>query len=185
MDDMDHWSAALWVNAGHIERWLRELWPSWRRDDIRSDSTEDGTWYWVCPDFTVGRSRVLGIERQLLERTPVSVLREALEANRWLDLIKDTPIRVARDGNGTWLITRWEPVVAEKWFPDPRGGYFVACEDPGIVVSTGSAAREARSFIALHGAGWSALGPSGNRPVSSYDATELIRFLPNSANQAP
>ena len=181
-EDSDHWSAALWVNAGHVERWLRELWPSWRRDDIRSGTAADGTWYWASPDFARGRSRVLGVERQLLERTPVSVLREALEAAHWRDLIEQTPLRVSRDGRGTWSIVPWTPDLDEKWLPDPRGGYFVAHQDPGIVVSAGGPAREARPFLALHGATWSQLGPRGDRPVSGYDATELIPYLPESRN---
>jgi len=178
MDESVHWSAALWLNSGHIERWLRGVWPSWRRDDIRAGTAADGTWYWVSPDFERGRSRVLGVEPQLLERTPVSVLRDALEYGRWRDLIEETPVRVSRDDQGMWSIAPWDIDVGEKWFLDPRGGYFVAYEDPGIVVSTGSPARAPLPFVALHGASWSALGPPGNRPASSYELAELLTFLP-------
>jgi hypothetical protein len=183
-DDRDHWSAALWLNAVHVEHWLRELWPSWRRDDIRSDVAADGTWYWVSPDFDRGRSRVLGVERQVLERTPVSVLRDALGQANWRVRIEQTPLRVTQEDRGTWSIDSWAPDIEEKWFEDPRGGFFVAHEDSKSIVSAGGPAREARSFLALHGAGWSALGPADNRAATTYDLTELVPYLPGARKPA-
>lgn len=173
------WSPSAWLNSAHVEHWLRSLWPGWRRDDVRHDWDQEGNWYWIIPDYDRGRSRVLGIPGTLFERTTLGKLQEVLEGSDWRRRIEEEGLLVKRDESGEWSVSSWSPDVKEKWFEDPEGGFFVAIQDVGPLVTTGRApARHPTSFVALHGRDWSALGPEGTRPVESYTLEELLPYLP-------
>lgn len=173
------WSPTLWLNSAHVERWLQQLWPGWRRDDIRSDCDEAGRWHWIVRDFERGRSRILGVPRTILEQTTVSLLRHVLEDADWLSRIDQEALLVERSASGEWSVSSWNPQPNEKWFPDQPRGYFVAFVDSGIRVSSGPPASLPKPFLALHGRTWSAMGPQDPHSVSTYTLDELRPFLPN------
>lgn len=173
------WSPSALLNSAHVEGWLWSLWPGWRMDDVRHHLDEEGNWCWVVPDYDRGRSRVLGIPGALLERTTLGKLQEVLEATDWRRRIDEEGLLVGRDESGEWSVSSWNPDVEETWFEDPEGGFFVAIQDVGPLVTTGRApARLPTSFVALHGKNWSAMGPEGTRPIESYTLEKLLPYLP-------
>lgn len=171
---------ATWLNSAHMERWLRQVWPTWRWDDIRHDWNDQGRWYWILPDFERGRSRIIGVEAGLLEEVTVAQLRKALERANWLDRIDKEALLVHRDDQHNLVVSGWKgPEVDEVWFPDPRGGYFVAYPATTGGVSGGAPPRVPEEHLALHGKSWSALGPYHPRTANTYSLDELREFLPN------
>lgn len=171
------WSPTLWLNSAHVERWLQEVWPSWRPHDVRSDRDEADRWYWIIPDFDAGRSRILGLPRRLLERTTLSVLRQVLEDGNWRARIEREPLLVERTDDGKWSVKGWDPQPDEQWFPDPSGGHFVAFAEPGIGISASGSARLPQPFLALHGRTWSKMGPQDPRSPRTYTLDELKPYL--------
>ena len=172
-------SSTVWLNSAHIEDWLGDLWPSWRMGDVRHGWDDQRRWYWVIPDFDRGRSRVLGIPRELLETTTVTKLREVLDRHDWLKRIDSEPLLVERDVEGEWTVRAWDPVVEEAWFPAPEGGYFVAFRTQTSGVHVGlQPARLPEAFLAIHGKAWSAMGPRDPREPGTYDLEELRPYLP-------
>jgi hypothetical protein len=172
------WSPALWLNSAHVEHWLQQLWPTWRRDDIRSSCDEADRWYWTVRDYAAGRSRILGMPTSILERTTLSVLRHVLEDANWRSRIDQEALLIERSENGDWIVGSWAPQTNEQWFADPRGGHFVAFVDTGVRVSSGPPARLPQPFLALHGRTWSAMGPQNPRAPQTYTLEELKPFLP-------
>lgn len=172
-------SPAVWLNSGHVERWLRGLWPSWRSGDVRHSWDSAGRWFWLVPDFHRGRTRVLGIRKALLEQTTVSKLQSVLEADDWLERIDESGLLVDRTSDGAWSVTDWNPELPEKWFAHPQLGNFVAFVDEAALVSTAPPpARLPEPFLALHGWDWSAKGPEHPRDPTAYDLEELEGYLP-------
>lgn len=179
------WSPTAWLNSAHVEHWLRSLWPTWRSDDVRHDWDDQDRWYWMIADFDRGRSRVLGIGRELLERTTVTKLRQVLEAAHWMARIDREALLVDRTSDGEWSVEAWKPPLEEKWFEDPAGGFFVAFHNSGALVSSAPPpARLPRPFLALHGKTWSAMGPKDPRPAQTYSVAELLPYLPKSRTTA-
>ena len=138
-----------------------------------------GIWCWIVPDFESGRSRILGMPDSLLERITVTSLRQGLENTNWLARIDEEPLIVERSEVGVWSVAAWKPDIEEKWFPDPRGGFFVAFQAPNVAVAMGGRARLSHPYLALHGRTWSAMGPNSNQPARSYNQEELITCLPD------
>jgi hypothetical protein len=169
-----------WLNAAHVEQWLRSIWPSWRYDEIREMWDELGRWFWIIPDYHRGRSRVLGIERELLEEVTVTRLKRILEEANWLQRIDSENLLVTRDTSGHFHVDAWQPDLDDAWFPDPQDGYYVACRSGGRSISAGQRpARLPEEFLALHGATWSAMGPRDPRRPQSYSAQELSKYVPS------
>lgn len=167
-----------WLNCAHVERWLRMLWPGWRMDDVRHEWDHEGRWYWIVPDFSKGRSRVLGVQAALLEQVTLSRLRDALEQAHWFERIESEHLLVVRDDAGRLRVTTWKPRLDEKWFIDPRGGYYVAFPTWSHYLTTALPTRSPQRFLALHGATWSAKGPERPRDVTTYTEEELRPYLP-------
>ena len=115
-----------WLNAAHVEQWLRSLWPSWRYDEIRDQWDSQGRWVWIVPDYIRGRSRILGIEGDLLEEVTVTRLRHILEEADWLRRIESEALLITRDEHGHFRVETWQPDVDEAWFSDPRAGNYLA-----------------------------------------------------------
>lgn len=171
-------SSTVWMNSAYVERWLSDLWPGWRLEDVRHDFTSDRIWYWVIPDYETGRSRILGIPMRLLERTTVSKLRTVLDQHGWMDRIEKEAILVTTQEDGSWGVSTWSPEVDESWHRDPNGGFFVAFPSETQHISSGSPARLSERFLALHGRTWSAMGPRNPAAAASYSTDELIGFVP-------
>lgn len=169
----------IWLNAAHVEQWLRTLWPSWRYDEIREEWDRDGRWFWIIPDYQRGRSRILGIESELLEEVTATRLRHILEEANWLQWIESEALLVTRDESGRFRVETWQPEVDEAWFNDPRAGNYIAyrTEGRGITSSLYPAALPAK-FLALHGETWSSMGPRDPRNPNSYSAEELSKYVP-------
>ena len=168
-----------WLNAAHVEQWLRSLWPSWRYDEIRDQWDSQGRWVWIVPDYIRGRSRILGIEGDLLEEVTVTRLRHILEEADWLRRIESEALLITRDEHGHFRVETWQPDVDEAWFSDPRAGNYLAyrTEGRGITMSLYPAALPEK-FLALHGETWSAMGPRDPRSPKSYTSEELSKYVP-------
>ena len=184
MGDSSLRSPTAWLNSAHVERWLRSIWPSWRTDDVRHDWDPQDRWYWIIPDYDRGRSRVLGMPQSLLERLTLSKLREVLDETDWRQRLEQEYLLVQRSQDGDWSVTAWEPKVDEKWFPDPRGGYFVAFQVANAVSFTLPPDAPPKPYLALHSKTWSAMGPEKPRPVQDYNVADLLPFLPENQRAA-
>ena len=108
-----------------------------------------GIWCWIVPDFERGRSRILGMPDSLLERITVTSLLQGLENTNWLTRIDEEPLIVERSEDGVWSVEAWKPDIEERWFPYPRGGFFVAFQAPSVAVAMGGPARLLHPHLAL------------------------------------
>jgi hypothetical protein len=170
----------VWLNAAHVEHWLRSIWSSWRYDEIREQWDDHGRWFWIIPDYQRGRSRILGIEAEFLEEVTVTRLKRILEEANWLQRIESEDLIVTRDESGRFCVETWRPEVDEAWFTDPHAGNYVAyrSEGRGITNSLYPAALPEK-FLVLHGEKWSAMGPRDPRAPKDYTAEELGKYVPS------
>lgn len=175
--------ARTWKNSSRMKRWFeREFDEHWKEGcpETRDDWDGEGRWFWIVPDHVKGRSRIVGVDRGLLEQegAPARV-QQTLQMIDWLKRIDIESILVTQDERGTPCVVSWNPDVEEQWFPDPKGGYFVAYETTAHAVSVaGPPAFTPEPFLALDGATWSATGPVNPRSPKSYSIEELLPYLP-------
>ena len=156
-----------------VEHWLGSVWPSWRPGHVRRYRDGDrGVWYWVVPDFERGRSRVVGIQEDLLVERSLEEIRRVLESGRWQDRIDDEPLLLVRGEGEEMGVGTWEPDLEKEWFRDPRGGWFVAYG------KSAGPSRSPAQHMTLLGETWSARGPEDPAPPSRYSRRQLLPFLP-------
>jgi hypothetical protein len=183
-DGVSPGAPSAWLNAAHVEHWLQSVWPSWRGDDIRRGADSRGRWFWVVPDYERGRSRVLGIHRNLLEQTPLNKLRTVLENANWEERIDREALLVRRSASGEPVVEPWSPELDEKWFETPKGEHFVAFRKTPAMMKGIPEFDAPKPHLALHGALWSRRGPQDPRPVDTYTLEELLPFTPEGRSEA-
>ena len=172
-------SPTLWVNASRVKDWLRtEYWPRWRADDVWHDFDRDNHWYWVVPDYERGRSRVLGIDGELLEEVTLHQIEKLLRSIDWKGRLEEAPLLIRRNPEGELQLGTWAIQLPEAWFEDPRGGYFRAFVTQRPSMMSGAPPAPTDPFLALHGATWSSAGPRNPADPSTYSRESLERYIP-------
>jgi len=171
--------AASWINAARVEDWLLRVWFDLHPNDVTQEVLPDGTWYWSIPDYAAGRSRLIAVAPGLLRQLTSTRIAEILGGVGWLERIEEDNLLIRKGPEG-YEVTTWLHRPDEIWVPDPRGGYFVARVVTRGGVSMGAPPPPARTFLLLQGDTWSAAGPEGPRPASTYSAEELKAVLAKS-----
>lgn len=167
-ESMRKWLDA-WLPAMAVERWLvSELWDH-SYPDIRIDWDDDDRWFWLIPFYEIGRTGVLGIQGEILRNESIDAVRQSLNAISWKERLREEHLLLRSTSQEP---VTWAPTIADVWYPDPRGGFFVS------YISSPRGLKPGELFLSLNGATWSAMGPKDPREPESYDLSDLEPYLP-------
>ncbi|GIW53110.1 MAG: hypothetical protein KatS3mg082_2940 [Nitrospiraceae bacterium] len=180
--DIEEWVSEwsqIWPTCCALGRWLYDVFrPPWPHD-IRRARDDQRRMIWAVPDYDRGRSRTLGVERDVLRDCQPDVIIGMLEGAGWRGRIEDEDLLVRKTSGGALEVVAWNAPRLTKWFWSPEHQeWFVAFQSHAGGISWGGPPPPIRYFVAINGKRRATVGPEGKHEIESLEFDRIKNYLP-------